>query len=243
MFRMSEKKNKPYEIKEGLWFIPAKSKNVPSFEGIYVQRPYRIYPNSAQNPFTSINDMITIYPESETLKYCTLFADSDESVNYYKQLGFERVYNIQNFENDEWEIVGLKSKYVSTKVNGVMQPYGSGNWLNVVAEDNENILITGANIIRTTHLTNYSGKYYAFFWSAPYPSPDQPRALGNTAIYAVYEKADQTKTPTGFCLGSGIGTAEANEYTYETLWASPTKKIKIYKNIVLMNGAKIRRGI
>lgn len=237
-------KTKPYEIKEGLWFIPVKSKNVPSFEGIYVQCPYHSWPSGITTEvFTNLSDMISADPEAETLPQCTLFADSDEAVNFYKQLGFERVYNIQAFENDEWEIVGLKSDSVNVAIAARREPFGLANELSVHVNDPP--FGTSSNVLRSGK-TDYYSKYFAFFWTAPYIT-NQERQVANAALYAVYEKADQTQTPIGFRLkGGGFGPGQTlNQYSYEALWGeyinpSPrTKELRIYKNIVLMNGAKI----
>ena len=237
--------NKPYEIKEGLWFIPVKSKNVPSFDGIYAQCPYRTWSSgSTTKVFNNLSDMISANPEARIIPKCTLFADSDEAVNFYKKLGFERVYNIQAFENDEWEIMGLKSDKLLVTINGIAQSYGRYNGLTVWA--NEYDFGTTANVLRRSTVTDYYGKYYAFFWSAPALVSTIPRRTCNLGLYAAYEKEDQSETPIGFCLGGGM-IATSNEYSYEALWGeyinpSPTiskKELKIYKNIIMMNDTKI----
>lgn len=194
--------------------------------------------------------MISIYPEAETLTKCTLFADSSEAVSYFKQLGFKCVYNIQAFENDEWEIVGLQSNQLYIGADEIMEPYGRGTWITVSADEYK--FSCASNVIRTAH-GDYRGKYYAIFWTAPIFGSNWvemgynpiPREVFNTAICVVYEKDDDTRTPIGFYLKTGARNQQLNEYSYEKLWGefvdpSPTKhELRIYKDIVLLNGAKI----
>lgn len=220
---------KPYKVKNNLWFYPVVSQNVPSFNGFYFPFP------TNEMPSVTITDP-SVYDEiSQLYGYVnsTIFCTSDYDVEVYKATGFKNVINGTAFNDDAWEMNGHSYKvHFQTLPQGWDSGFGWGFTLG--CGDND---------------------YWENFGSAPLggggivifaPSAKESNSEGEITKY-YSRRYTLTKNDSGFQM-SAINTNNYNLQSDRYIWlwkdvveAPPEapKGIRIYKDIILMNGAKI----
>ena len=228
--------NKRDEIENGLWFLPVKSKNVPSFDGIY-------YSNPANHDFDALGEVNSL-PYS--ILNSTIFCFGGEDTNKIKNLGFKNAVDGTSFNGDVWEInsmtctvttwenqgggqagyfsgirlsfdtfsvgysISLGSRPVSVKNFGLVFTIPSNKWY----KNNELVGYFSSPTI--FNFGNYDGSYY--------------HKLGELDTY--YSLTDEAYVR----FWKDIIEAPSNADSPSEV---PKNTIRIYKNIVLMNGAKI----
>lgn len=222
--------NKRNEIENGLCFLPVTSINVPSFEKIYYSNP--------ANPNFDVSGEVGSLPYS--ILNSTVFCFGGEDTNEIKELGFTNAVDCTSFNGDVWEINGRTCTVTTWENQGGGQAgYFSG--------------------IRLTFDT-FSIGYSISLGSRPASAKNFGLVftIPSNEWYKNDELAGYFRSPTIFTFGNYDGTyyfkgGELNTYynltdeAYVRFWKdiieAPTEVLKntirIYKNVVLMNGAKI----
>lgn len=226
--------NKRDEIENGLWFLPVKSKNVPSFEGIYYS-----------NPFVNIDSSGNVSELPYSVLNSTVFCFGSEETNETKNLGFKNAVDCTSFNEDVWEINGMTCTVaVSENQGGGQAGYFTGIRLTFdtfsigysislgFSKPSKNTFglvftIPSFENYKNDELIGYYDPTIKFAFGG-YDGTYSNRA-GLTTYYSLTDEAyvrfwkDIIEAP----------------YNADSQTEVPKNTIRIYKNITLMNGAKI----
>lgn len=223
---------KPYEVKKGLWFYPVKSQNVPSFDGFYFPYPANFIEFQQKGEFdpSAVDEDSPFY----SIVNSTMFCLSDAKVNELKNAGFNHVYNAAKFKDDIWVINGYESAFT----------YMTG-W-------NGNTYYTKIDILEQSFIQPGGISWESIMMPvAPYvpveENGDIVKYQGSTGEIVASSAQDGRYKVIGF---SSFNCSVGSE-VYKNVWKDvidaavqpsdeiPKNTVRIYKDIFLMNGAKI----
>ena len=223
--------DKPYEVENGIWFFPVQSQKVPSFNGFYFPYPTQFPKNSFT--ISDANDNTSIF---YGFYNSTVFCSSQEYADKYKTAGFKNAVDGSKFDGDIWQING-------TAFNVVFRQDTYSN-ATILGLENDDIFVNLGNAPK--------GNGVGIFICAPY-LPEYEN--GEITAYSTVQRGGMVMVgDTMFYMNSYAGVKySVNGDAFISVWKSFTDAlsdenssseeqksgIRIYKNIVLMNGAKI----
>ena len=243
---------KPYKVKNDLWFYPVKSKNVPDFTGIYFQYPFymnEIFKNYTTD-YSNVDDVVAADPKMWALMQSTVFVDNERGYEYCKSFGFQHVYNIENFNNDTWEMAGMKLE-VSTFFR---VQYGDTIGCGVRLSGDE--LGKYKPLIISCSFTKYNG---GFLGVPKYENPNDSdmevarlsvgRHINNDQL-TIFLLRGHTYRGDGIDIGEYPQISYGSTEIFEKFWWDvveapseiPKDTFRVYKDIYLQNGAQITKA-
>lgn len=91
-----------------LYYYPIQSKNHPNFNKIYFAFPQIDNSKTNNKIFTSANELIDFDNEMKLCKDCTIFCDGQAITEWYKDKGFRKAVNAKDFIGDTWIMNGYE---------------------------------------------------------------------------------------------------------------------------------------
>lgn len=219
-----------YRVKDDLWCIPVKSQNVPDFKGIYFCYP--TYESGKWFNPAEVDETSPLYNIVNSTIFCM---GSEEYAQTIRAAGFPQAVSVQSYNGDIWEING-KSYGVSVNT----YPYGAMAGFVIALEKD------GAEFLRIgVGRSDISGLMLFPLVQAQY---DESGAMTgfNLTHYGLKKNNADGKYMLSI-TASGYYTLPSEVYDdllKDIVEAQPSDEIpkntvRIYKDIVLMNGAKI----
>lgn len=216
---------KPYKIKNDLWFYPVQSQNISDFEGFYF-----VYPANFNDLQQNVEFDPAAVDESSPfygIVNSTMFCFGETKANELKNAGFKRVYDAEQFGGDIWRINGYESSFTfAVRANGV-QIY----------------LTIGVLEQSFTQDASISWESVAIP-TAPYLPVEENGEIvrycgGNREIVAA--KGGKYKVVGGSSFDCDVSSEVYKKVWKEVIEAPPEipKGLRIYKNIILINGTQI----
>ncbi len=220
---------KPYKVKDDLWFYPVQSKNNPDFNGFYFQ-----YPSLHPGEFVP-NDIHEGSPYYGFVN-STIFCVNQTYVDKMKSLGFNRVVNINDFQDDIWQ---LNNNVYTVKLQLRQQAWASQ--FGYVFS----LSFNGYDFFETLGNFPQSGIGGVAIYAPSIPNYSNGEITGYSANkFTLFEKGTD-----GIVVASPTFSSfySLTSERYIKLWKdvieappeTPKDTIRIYKNIYLQNGAKI----
>lgn len=213
---------------DSLWFLPVKSRDVPSFKGIYYS-----------NPFTSVVSSGNVSELPYSVLNSTIFCFGSEETNKIKNMGFKNAVDSTIFDGDTWEVNGMTCT-VEAFINR-----GGG----------QAGFFTGIRLTFDTFSIGYSmslgfskpseNRFGLVFTIPSFENYKNDELIGYYDPTIKFSFGDYDGT---YYKVSGLTTFyNLTDEAYVRFWKDiieapsevPKNTVRIYKNLVLMNGAKI----
>lgn len=219
-----------------LLFLPVQSKLHPEFKGIYFTYPTKHIKSVEHFIFVHINQILEKAPDLENYTKSTIFCNDETAFKTIRAAGFEHACNILDFLDDTWIVNGIECSM--TILNGLQGNFQIGGrtyqWL--VSSVLYSGTLAGDLIVpqdlsgSMKYAYNIRGAYYYGTTGEMYLD-DERRFISPQPMVSYY-------------IWNNVLPGEAGSpATSPSTPIIPFEgSIKVYKNIILMNGARIING-
>lgn len=220
-----------------LLFLPVQSKLHPEFKGIYFTYPTKQISSVIGARFVHINQILEQAPDLENYTKSTIFCYYKEAYQLIRAAGFEHACDVTDFQGDTWIVNGIECSMVGTRA------YLKGDF----------------QIGERTYDWTLSSILYSSTLGGDLIVP-QDLSGSMRYIYNIRPSSNNHNEPRMFLDASRGGLAPQPMVSYY-IWnnvlpgeagspaISPSTpiipfegSIRVYKNIILMNGARIING-